>query len=310
VDLYFHFLKHLEKLRTSHGITISEFTSGIISERMYRRYLVNDAKMPTHVSEQLLAKLDYSMARYMAYLFRATQEEFCDEHYLLTLLRAERFEEAGEFVKNISLRTLRSVNRHLLLPFLILRMKYHNQKMSTLSYEIKARKILDFDNVFSFHLLYREEVEALLFFSFDLDDDNRQAIIDLILNRLQSDAIITYEPSVTRQRVLALVSRALLTKKKVSKFDLNKSRKLLVELSNTLDASGDQHIINQFLYAVTKLHLLENKQEKAKFAASYLYRSICGTNNIKYVLELLSRFDVLDLPRNNSSLYRKWGELL
>ena len=94
------------------------------------------------------------------------------------------------------------------------------------------------------------------------------------------------------------------------KFDLNKSRKLLVELSNTLDASGDQHIINQFLYAVTKLHLLENKQEKAKFAASYLYRSICGTNNIKYVSELLSRFDVLDLPRNNSSLYRKWGELL
>ncbi len=308
MNIYFHFLKHLEKLRTSRGISIADFTKGIISERMYRRYLVNDATMPSHVAEALVEKLDYSMARYIVYLFRASQEEFSDEHHLLTLLGEERFNEAYYFVKNIPIRTLRSVNRYFLLPFLILRMKYHIGKISYNNYILKTRKMLEIEKVFTYDFLFREEAESLLLFSLDLDDKEKEDIINYVLEKLRKNNIISYEPNITRQRLLVIGARSLLTKKEVNKLDVYNSKNMLEEVAKTLDLYGDQSVVIQYIYNALCIQIQLGDNEKAKMCASYL-QVAAAFKDIKYINDILTKFS--EIPDyGDFSLSKRWDVLL
>lgn len=315
-------IRHLDGLRCRHNLTIRAFTEGIISERMYRRYVHGESEVPYPVFAKLVQRLGFTIPQYVNYVQKLMQLQFHHEHVLANLILEEKFEEAYAYYQAHDFRVLQSRIRYKYLPVLIHYMTYQVGLISKHEYRKHARSVLNLPKILSHKVLTREDVEALLIHMRMEDDKTVEELAFFLLLTLEDPEreIISFELDVTRSHIYSGVASALLNKMSVYHADVVLVRHYLKELADLMESDPDLPVLRRFIANVMILHEVEQNQSNKFATAFYLFAHVFSQSAMPTQLrDLFTKYEHLvpqylailsDPAKTNEYLSLSWGELL
>lgn len=274
--MYQFLIESLEQERKSKDTSIHDFTKGIVSERMYRRYLSMENEISYQVLNRLLERLGFSMERFVAYLSRIQQIASLNEYKLKDFIVNGHYKLAEEFYIKNEFKSLHSAIRFHYLPTLILKLKLKTNKITYNTYITEASKILRIPLIFSYMTITRTQLEGLLVHGMIVDDILKDKIARFIYSVLKSPnkKILTFDPIVTKLHAYNGVAAMLLSKQQLNNRDLGIIKKSLYETAILLSSSHDMFQLVRFHISRYKFHLQRNNTKQME--NSFLV--LCATN--------------------------------
>jgi hypothetical protein len=315
-------IHQLDGLRTKERMTIKHLTDGIISERMYRRYMHDESDLPYPVFAQLVKRLGYTVPEFVTYVQQKLQLQHHREHVLANLILEEKFDEAYDYYQANNFAFLQSRIRYKFLPVLIHYMSYQVGLITKHEYRKHARAVLNIPEILSHRVLTREDVEALLIHMRMEDDETVERLAFFLLLTLEDPErdILTFEPEVTRSHIYSGVASALLNKMRVYHADLVLVRHYLKELANLMEADPDLPVLRRFIANVMILHEIEQNQNRLFATAFYLFAHVFSQAAMPVQLkDLFTRYEHLvptyltilaDPAKTDEYLSLPWRELI
>jgi hypothetical protein len=281
--------KDLERMRHSKNLTIKELTEGIISERMYRRYLRSESKMTTDIYMRFMNRLGADMIQYTMDLNDRIQASYPEEYELAQLIKENRYKEAARLYESHDFSRMYSENRYRFLPILILYMKLNLKWITKKEYMKQANEILDYPNILQYKVLTRVDIEALLVHLFVVEEEDLERISNFLVDVIDNPDIrvISFEPDITRFDVLNVVPFALLRKDHISDKDIQIIKRMLEEFGTRCHPYLEGFRIGLFIRSLISYHTVMNEEDKKVMDVYHLFVYIFSHDKMSPYLEWL-----------------------
>lgn len=289
MQLFDWIMNDLEQARRSKRLTIKELTKGITSERMYRRYIRGESRLPSDIYMALMGKLGMDMIQYTLELNERIQTSHVKEARLVQLIKEEQFLEAEKLYQTLSHDRFYSQDRYRFLPILVLYMKLKLKRISKKEYMTQANIILDYPNIMNYIVLTRCDIEALLVHLLVVEDDEKDRISRFLLRVLEGDSIrmISHEPDITRSDILNVVPFALLQKTSQSQEDIQLIKRLLQRFGTYYNPYLELFRIGIHIRNLIAYHTITKEEDKLQMDVFHLFVYIFSHSSMTPYLEWL-----------------------
>ena len=292
----------LDELRQKKNIKVFEFTSNIISERNYRRYINDKQALPFNVFVELVQKLNMQMSDFLIYALNKTAVDFQQEIYLEHYIQNNQLDQADKVFQDMDHTDYQTHIGSMYLPIIIKKYHYLKDNLSKREYLDFARQHIDIPALTKHKIIDRQHLEVLLLLLEDADLDTKQSIIPIVYDVImQHKPLISFKVSSDINRAIQVLTKILFTHDdlKLSYQDLLKPllKLSLKQLKSTHFEPGYKDFL---IYAITYYQSTNDTSTYKRFV--YYYISFIVSNassqldlNDPFTKSILNHADIKDI---------------
>ncbi len=265
-------LKILDDLRVSYGVSVTDFTKGVVSKRNYSRYLNGEVKINFSILSNLLEKINVSISEFSYFVANTIIVKYEYEIDFFNHVVKRDYKKASMiYEKSIKGKQLCTHYATIAIPCALIFLEYQLKQIDLQSARFKMSEVVSLDYLLNKHIYTNNLIGGLFFYSKIANCKEKEKIeeflIDFVVKGNRKNFSLSNEES---NYLIYTMFLDLLTSKE--EIDENTKKTIEIVTSKALDFDRRARLYIYHLYILEILYKYANKENlKNKELYSYYY---------------------------------------
>ncbi len=268
VSLDLDIIKLLDGLREQRGLTLEEFTTGVVSRRNYSRYLTGEIKMSSIILTKLLEKMHLSLADFSYYVQNVNLVNYGYEITFFEFVTKKDYQKAKQiYSEKIKGKPLYTYLSETAVPAAVIILKWQLKEINIRTARRDLKQIINLSTLLNRHIYTDDIIGAIDMYSLVAEKSElekiKQFLIDFLIKEKRRTFFIQNEISLYLAHTMFL--------RILTSFDsVDDNLKNLIAVATTKALDFDRRARIDF-YNIAILEILYGYANKMNLADRDLY---------------------------------------